>query len=84
MTNLATTKNPIIDEINALRAANAKVREVRLDKDSLLVSILIEGQPEKLLRAEATESLPLPCLCNEAAAYLQSKNNPRVKQLKSA
>ena len=77
MTNLATSQNPIINKIDATRTASSMVREIRLDKNSMLVSILIDGQPEKFLRAEATRDLPLTCMCNEVATYLEAKNHRR-------
>jgi hypothetical protein len=80
MTNLAASKNPIIDEIDSLRATTTIVRGIRLDEESMLVSILVDGRPEKLLSVQATEGLPLSCMCNEAAAYLEAKNHPRAER----
>jgi hypothetical protein len=80
MTNLATSKNPIIDEIDILRATTNMVRAIRLDEKRMLVSILVDGCPETLLSVEATEGFPLRCMYNEAAAYLEAKNHPRVER----
>jgi hypothetical protein len=80
MTNLATCKNAIIDEIDSLRATTNMVRGIRLDEKRMLVSILIDGRPERLLSVEATGGLPLRYMYNEAAAYLEAKNHPRVER----
>ncbi len=80
MTNLATNKNPIMDEVKLRRASNRKVVDIRLDEKRTGVLLLFDTDPAEYLPVVAPSPLHLTWLRNEACAYAMAINNPRPKR----